>query len=74
MDKIDFYGVLGIVILIYSIAYLLLRIIVITDFSKREFKNKELKIYWRKRLYSFIRSQIAVYKYFILYFIKNEND
>jgi hypothetical protein len=72
MNKIELYEFVGIVILVYSITYLLIRWIVINDFSKREFENKEIKILWRKRLYSFKRSQIGVFKYFIIFFIKNE--
>lgn len=74
MKTVNIYGLIGIFILVYSIIYSSIRYIVIKDFSKREFKNNDLKIKWRKRIYNFTMSQIGVIAYFIHFIIKNEKN
>jgi hypothetical protein len=74
MNKIELYEFVGIIILLYSVTYLSIRFIVINDFTKRKFENKEIKILWRKRLYSFTRSQIGVIAYFIHFIVKSEKN
>jgi len=68
------YGLIGIVVLIYTILILVIGIYARIDFHSRNFRSREERIYWRKRLYFLSISSGFQYLRYLLFLFKQKQN